>query len=320
LPDAPLLRFVLRRVAVGVLLVVVVSAIVFAATEVLPGDAARAILGRTATPAAVEELRATLELDRPPLERYLDWLGGLLQGDLGTSLSTRGPVTDAVGDRLVNTLALAGTAALLMIPLSLLLGAFAGTRPGRPGDLAVSGGSLAFIAVPEFVTATVLILLFAVGLALVPPVSILAPGVSPWSDPTLLVLPVAALLLASVAQNVRMVRAGVVESMNSDYVQMARLSGIPEREVVLRHGLRNALAPAVQVIAFNLQWLIGGIVVVEYIFQYPGIGQLLAQAVALRDIPLVQSLAVLIAAVYIALNILADLLVVLLVPKLRTSL
>jgi peptide/nickel transport system permease protein len=315
----PYLRFLLRRVAVGVVLAVLVSLLIFAATELLPGDAAQAILGKTATPEAVEVLRAQLGLDRPAVQRYLEWLAGIVQGDLGNSLSTRGPVTEAISGRVANSLILAGITSMIMIPVSLLLGAYAGTRPGRPGDLVVSGTSLAFIAVPEFVIATFLILLLAIGTDLLPPVSLVAPGTSPLATPLVLVLPVLTLLLASIAQNVRMVRAGVVDTMAAPYVQMARLNGLPEREVVLRHGLRNALPPAVQVIALNLQWLIGGIVIVEFVFQDPGVGQLLTQAVALRDIPLVQALAVLIAVLYIAVNIATDLVVVLLVPKLRTA-
>jgi len=315
----PFIRFLWRRLAVGVVLAVVVSVVIFAATDLLPGDAAQAILGKTATPEAVEALRVQLGLDRPAVQRYGEWLGGIAQGDLGDSLSTRGPVTEAISGRVVNSLILAGLAALIMIPLSLAIGAYAGTRPGRPGDLVASGTSLVFIAVPEFVTAAFLILILAIGADLLPPVSIVAPGTSPLATPAILVLPVLTLLLASLAHNVRMVRAGVIETMHSPYVQMARLNGLSEREVVFRHGLRNALPPAVQVIALNLQWLIGGIVIVEFVFQYPGVGQLLTQAVALRDIPLVQALAILIAVLYIVINIVTDLLVVLLVPRLRTA-
>jgi peptide/nickel transport system permease protein len=313
----PLLAFLVRRIAVGVVLVFLVSVLIFAGTEVLPGDAAQAILGRTATPAAVSALRRELHLERPATTRYLDWVDGFVHGNLGTSLSADLPVRDLIGARIRNSLILAGCALLLMIPLSLLFGVLAGTRAGGTADHAISSVSLALIAVPEFVTATILILLFAITTKLLPPVSLV--NGNPFDTPSILVLPVAALLLASLAQTIRMVRAGVVEAMRADYIEMARLNGVGERRVVARHVLRNALAPSIQVLALNAQWLIGGVVIVETVFDYPGIGQLLVQAVSVRDIPLVEALSVLIAAVYIGLNILADFLVVLLVPKLRTG-
>jgi peptide/nickel transport system permease protein len=179
--------------------------------------------------------------------------------------------------------------------------------------------SLAMIAAPEFIIATLLIYFFAVKLGLLPAVSILSFGTNPLGDPAVLVLPVATLVIVGAAYIIRMVRAGVVEAMRSDYVQMARLNGIPEQRVVVRYALRNALAPTVQVIALTMQWLIGGLFVVETVFAYPGIGYELVEAVIARDIPVVQAVAMLIAAFYIAINILADIAVVLLVPKLRTA-
>jgi peptide/nickel transport system permease protein len=314
----PLVAFVVRRTATGIVLLFLVSILIFAATQILPGDAAQAILGRTATPAAVSALREELHLDRPASSRYASWLSGLLSGDLGTSLSAQIPVRDLIGDRIRNTAILALATLVLMVPLSLLFGVVAGTRAGRPADHVISGTSLALIAVPEFVTATLLILLLAIWAKLLPPVSLVG-GASPLRTPSVLVLPVLTLLLASLAQTIRMVRAGVVDVMRADYIESARLNGVSERRVVLKHGLRNALAPSIQVLTLNIQWLVGGVVIVETVFQYPGIGQLLVQAVSVRDIPLVEALAVLIAGVYIALNIVADLLVVLLVPKLRTA-
>jgi peptide/nickel transport system permease protein len=174
-------------------------------------------------------------------------------------------------------------------------------------------------ALPEFVTGTILVLIFALHLEILPAVSFLPPGESPLQNPKILVLPVATLLAASLAQTMRMVRAGMVEALRSDYVEMARLNGYDERTVVLRHALRNALAPTVQVFALNIQWLVGGIVVTEYVFGYPGLGQALVNAVAARDIPYVQAAALLVAVVYLALNVVSDLLVVLLIPKLRTA-
>lgn len=315
----PLAAYVVRRVAVGVALVFVVATLVFAATQVLPGDAASVILGRTATPETLASTRAELGLDRPVLTQYVDWLGNLLSGDLGTSYGSHVPVADVIGDRIVNSLALAAVTVLVMFPLAIALGVVAGTRRGRPLDHVVSIGTLAFIALPEFLVGTILATVVAVELGWLPPVSLVPPGESPFAHPDVLVLPAATLCIVGIAYVVRMVRAGVSEAMQSEYVDWARLNGIAERRVVTRHALRNALAPTVQVLALTLQWLIGGIIVVEAVFAYPGIGQLLVQAVVTRDLPLVQALAVLIAVVYIAINVLADVIVVVLIPKLRTS-
>jgi peptide/nickel transport system permease protein len=206
-----------------------------------------------------------------------------------------------------------------MFPVAIGLGVVAGTRRGTAADHVISSTTLAFIALPEFLVGTLLVLIFAVSLGLFPPVSLIPPGESPLLHPDLLVLPVATLCAVGSAYVVRMVRAGVLEAMTSDYVDWARLNGIRERRVVLRHGLRNALAPTVQVLALTLQWLVGGIIVVEAVFGYPGLGELLVQGVVTRDLPLVQAVATLIAIVYISINVVADLLVVLLIPKLRTA-
>ena len=206
----------------------------------------------------------------------------------------------------------------MLLPVSLAFGIWAGIRRDRPVDHAISVASLALIALPEFVTGTLLIAFIAVTLKLLPPTSIIESG-GALSNPRLLVLPVLTLCLTASPYVIRMVRAGVSEAMGADYVQMARLSGIPERRVVLRHALRNALAPTVQVLALTVQYLIGGIVIVETVFAYPGLGQGLVQAVVARDIPTVQGVAMLLAAIYIVINIVADLVVVLLIPKLRTA-
>lgn len=321
----PLLRFVVFRVLAGLATLVAVSALVFLGTEVLPGDAAGAVLGRSATEEQLAELRAEMGLDRPAVARYLDWLGGLVTGDLGNSAagfaegSTR-PIWSEISGEVVNSLTLALVAAVIMIPLALLLGVLAAIRAGRPTDHAVSMTSLAIVSLPEFIIGSLLILLLFSWLGWLSPISLIAPGENPLSHPKQLALPVLTLLFASLASSIRMVRAGMIEALRADYVQMARLSGFRERTVVYRYALRNALAPSVQVLAQNLQYLIGGIIVVEYLFGYPGIGKELVDTVAIRDVRAVQSIAILIAAAYIAINIVADLLVVLLVPKLRTTL
>jgi peptide/nickel transport system permease protein len=302
----------------------VVSILVFAATEVLPGDAASAVLGRTATPGQVTQMRHLMGLDKPAVQRYGEWLGGFLRGDLGNSAAgfasgTKEPIWGQIHDKLANSFILAALVTLLMVPLSLLFGVFAAVRAGRAVDHTITISTLAVVSLPEFVIGSLLIVLFFTWLDLLPPVSLLAPGENPLGHPNLLVLPVLTLLAATLAGATRMVRAGMVETLRSDYVRMAQLNGFPSSLVVRRYALRNALAPAVQVFAQSIQYLVGGIIVVEYLFNYPGIGKELVDAVAIRDVREVQSIALLIAAFCIAINILADFLVVLLVPKLRTG-
>jgi len=319
----PLAWFVVKRVGAGIITLVVVSILVFAGTELL-GDPASAILGRNTTPENLAELRALMGLDEPAVERYLDWLGGLLTGDLGNSASgyAQGgeiPIWDKIEPKLGNSFVLAAITTLLMVPLSLLFGVVSALRAGRAADQAISVTSLAVISLPEFVVGSLLILIFFSWLDLLPPVALIPPGTSPLSEPTKLVLPVLTLLGVTCAASIRMVRAGMLETLAADYVQMARLNGFRERLVVWRYALRNALGPAVQVFAQNIQFLIGGIIVTEFLFAYPGLGQELVNAVAIRDAREVQSLAIFVAAFSIGLNIVADLLVVMLVPKLRTA-
>jgi peptide/nickel transport system permease protein len=315
----PLLWFVVRRLAAGAVLLFVVSVLVFAATNVLPGDAASAVLGRQATPASLAALREELGLDRPLARQYLDWIGGVLKGDLGESLTARRPVWDTIRNRVTHSLALALYTMAILVPLSVVLGVLAGRRAGRPADQVISGVTLGVIAVPEFVIGSLLVLLFAVTWTLLPAVSLLPPGASAFAQLDVLVLPVATLTLAGLAYMVRIIRAGVIEVMASDYVEMARLNGAPERRILWKHVLRNALAPSVQAFALTLQWLVGGVLIVETLFGFPGLGKALVDAIFQRDLPTVQSVGVLIAALYIVINILADLAVVLVVPRLRTA-
>lgn len=319
----PLLWFVVKRVGAGILTLLVVSAIVFVGTEVLPGDPASAVLGRNASEENLAEMRALMGLDQPVGERYLDWLGGLLTGDLGNSAAgyaqgSELPVWDGISEKLRNSLVLALITTLIMVPLSIVFGVWAALRAGRPADHAISVSSLAVISQPEFVIGSLLILLFFSWLDVLPGVSLIRPGTSPLADPEKLVLPMLTLLGVTAAASIRMVRAGMVEVLRTEYVQMARLNGFRERLVVWRYATRNALAPSVQVFAQNIQFLIGGIIVTEYLFAYPGIGKELVDAVSIRDTREVASVAVLIAAIYVTINVIADLLVVLLVPKLRT--
>lgn len=316
-------RIALRRVLAGLATLLAVSVLVFVGTEILPGDAASAVLGKTAQPQQIAEMRELMGLDQPGVQRYLEWLGGMARGDLGNSAAgyaagSEKPIWEEIRGPLLNTVTLAAIVVVLLVPLALLLGMLAATRVDRPLDHGISLSTLAVVSLPEFIIGSLLIVVFFSWLDLFPPVSLVRPGASPLDNPDALVLPVLTLLGATLASSTRMVRAGMVEALRSDFVQMARLNGIPERRVVLRYGLRNALAPAIQVFAQNVQYLVGGIIVVEYLFSYPGIGKELVDAVAIRDVRVVQSIAFLIAAFYITVNIVADLLVLVLVPKLRS--
>jgi peptide/nickel transport system permease protein len=314
-------RFVLRRLLLGLLVLWLVSIVVFAATQALPGDPARAILGRTATPASLAALREELGLNRPVLAQYGDWIGGLLTGDLGTSLAARQPVSQLLGDRLVNTAFLVLCAGLISIPLSIVLGAYAALRRDRTFDVVTSLGTLLLAAMPEFVVGVGLVVLFATTvLKILPAVAIIPPGTRPWTLPTEMILPTTTLVLAVTPYVARIMRASMVEVLESDYVEMARLKGLPERIVIRRHALPNALGPTFQVIAINLAYLAGGVIVVEYIFNYAGLGGALRDAVSNRDLPVVQALAMSVAVVYVVLNLLADIATILVTPRLRTRL
>jgi peptide/nickel transport system permease protein len=316
----PLLRYVLRRLGVGVLLGAAVSVLIFAGLQLLPGNAASAILGRqSANPAALHRLEAKFGLEHSAVRQYLTWIGGLVHGQLGRSYAAQEPVTTLLAGAFGNTLILAAATLALMVPLAVVLGTFAGVRAGRRGDAVVSGLALGAIALPEFVTGTVLAILFAVTWKLLPAVSLVGSGSSALATPRILVLPMATLLISSTAYTVRMIRSGVADVMASDYVEAARLNGIGESRIIARHVLRNALVPALQTFAMTTQYLVGGVVVVETVFQYPGIGVAMVQAVSAQDIPVVLALGLLIALLYIALNIAADIAVVLLVPRLRTE-
>jgi peptide/nickel transport system permease protein len=316
------LAFLGRRLLGGLVALFVASILIFAALNILPGDPASVILGRNATPQAEAVLKKRMQLDRPAPTRYVDWLGGFVHGDLGLSAVSlaqgqRETVWQQISGPLENSAILAAIAALFMIPLSIGLGVIGPIYSGKVVDHAISILSLGAIALPEFVTGSLLIGVVFGGLDWLPPVAIVPPGANPLDKPSELVLPVLTLLFASLAAGVRMVRAGMTEVLQTEYVQTARLNGVAERRVLWRYALRNALAPSVQVLAQNLQWLIGGIIITESVFAYPGIGTALVNAVQNRDVTVVQSVAMLIAVVYVVLNLLADLVVMLLVPKLR---
>ncbi len=312
--------FLLRRVVFGVLTLLLVSIVVFAATQALPGNAAIAILGRNATPARVAALTRQLHLDRSVVSQYLHWLSGVLTGNFGISAASQQPVTQLLSGRIANSAFLVLVAALIALPLSIVLGVIMATRRDRPADHALSMLTLSLAALPEFVIGIGLVLLFATNLLhVLPAVTIIPPGEHAWDQPSSLWLPVATLVLAVTPYISRIMRGSMVEVLESEYVTMARLKGLSDRTVIWRHAVPNAIVPAIQVSALQLAYMAGGIVVVEYVFSFPGIGAALVDAVGNRDVPTVQALTIIIAAVYVAVNVLADLLTILVTPRLRTA-
>ena len=313
--------FILRRLLLGIVVLILVSILVFLATQALPGDPARAILGRSATPASLAALRRQLHLDQPVFTQYWTWITGLLHGNLGRSLAAQEPVSTLLAPKLVNSAVLVALAAVLSIPLSIAIGAWAAFRREKAFDQASSNLLLAAAALPEFVVGLVLVILFATTvLHVLPAVSTVPPGSRPWNNWLALVLPTLTLVIAVAPYVARIMRASMIEVLESDYVEMARLKGLPERTVLIRHALPNALGPVFQVIALNLAYLAGGIILVEVVFNYTGIGSATAEAVVNHDLPVIQALAILLAAVYVVLNLLADLATILVTPKLRTQL
>ena len=313
--------FIVRRVLLGVLVLFVVSVVVFAATQALPGDPALAILGRSATPQSLAALRRQLHLDQPVLSQYWTWIVGLLHGNLGQSLAAQEPVTTLLGPKLVNSGVLVLISAVVSIPLSIAIGSWAALKREKLFDTVSSNLLLVLAALPEFVVAVVLVILLATTVFHVfPAVSTIPPGSRPWDNPAALVLPCLTLVIAVAPYVGRIMRASMIEVLESDYVEMARLKGLPERTVLIRHALPNALGPVFQVIALNLAYLAGGIIVIEYVFNYSGIGGAVQEAVLNHDLPVVQALAMLIAALYVVLNLMADIATILVTPRLRTRL
>jgi peptide/nickel transport system permease protein len=312
-----MLKLIARRLALGALTLLAVSALIFASTEILPGDVASAILGQSATPEALAAIRAELGLDRPAVARYADWLLGFVQGDLGRSLANRQPIAAQIGQRLGNTLFLAGVAAAIAVPLAVGLGVLAAIRRESFLDRAISILTLSTISVPEFFVGYLLILFLAVQFPVFPSLATVSPGMGLGESLYTVALPALTLTLVVVAHMMRMTRAAVVDVLSAPYVEMARLKGLPERHVVVRHALPNALGPIATVVALNLAYLVVGVVVVEVVFVYPGMGQYMVDAVAKRDVPAVQACTLVFAATYVALNLTADLLGIVSNPRLR---
>lgn len=312
-------RLLLRRAGFGVITLVVVSIVVFLATQALPGDAARAILGKEATPERLEALRAQLGLGEPLATQYVHWLGNLFQFDLGTSLAAQRPVSEILGAASVNTAILMSCAAIIAIPVSIALGTLTAMSKDGTADRVTSVLTLVLAALPEFVVGILLVLLLATGVFHILPAVYVDTGTSVLGRPEQLVLPVATLVLAVSPYITRIMRATMLEVLESEYVRQARLKGIAERTVIIRHAIPNAIGPVAQVIALQLAWLVGGVVLVEYLFRFPGIGFALTDAVTNRDMPLIQALVLVIAVFYVAVNLLADVITLMANPRVRTA-
>ncbi len=313
----PLVILVARRIALGLLLLLAVSVLIFIGTQILPGDVAQSILGQSATPTALANLRRDLGLDDPAWLRYFRWLFGVLTGDLGQSLANGQDIATEIGHRLGNTLFLAFWAAVVAVPLAILLGLVAVRFRNRWPDKLISGVTLASISLPEFFIGYVLIFLFGVKLQLFPSVATVHDGMSLLEKLNAIALPVAVLTLVVLAHMMRMTRAAILNVMQSAYIETAELKGLSAFKVIFRHAFPNAISPIVNVVMINLAYLVVGVVVVEVIFVYPGMGQYLVDHVAKRDVPVVQATGLIFAAVYIVLNLVADVVAIVSNPRLR---
>ncbi|MES2914720.1 MAG: ABC transporter permease [Pseudomonadota bacterium] len=313
----PILKLLVQRIALGLLLLLAVSAVIFLGVEALPGDTAQAILGQSATPQALENLREQLGLNDPPLTRYFLWLGGVLTGDLGTALTNGVDIAQAIGQRLGNTLFLAGCAAVIAVPLAIFLGLIAARYAGRWPDKVISGVTLTTISLPEFVAAYFVIYLFTQAIPIFQPVAMVFPGMTFWAKLNAVALPVIVLVLVVLAHMMRMTRAAILNVMQSAYIETAELKGLSPMTIIWRHAFPNAIAPVVSVVMLNLAYLVVGVVVVEVVFGYNALGQYLVDHVTKRDLPVVQAVGLIFAAVYIFLNMLADIIGILANPRLR---
>jgi peptide/nickel transport system permease protein len=311
------LKLVAQRIALGLLLLLAVSVVIFVGTQLLPGDVAQAILGQSATPQALENLRRDLGLNEPAYIRYFNWLGGVLTGDLGVALSNGQDISTQLGKRLSNTLFLAGVAAVVAVPVSIILGLVAVRYRNRWPDKLISGATLASISLPEFFIGYLLIYFVAVRLGWFPSVSTVYDSMSLLERLNAVALPATTLTLVVLAHMMRMTRAAILNVMQSAYIETGELKGLSGFTIIARHAFPNAIAPIVNVVMLNLAYLVVGVVVVEVIFVYPGMGQYLVDHVSKRDVPVVQACGLVFAAVYIGLNIIADVVAILTNPRLR---
>jgi peptide/nickel transport system permease protein len=317
------LRLILRRIGVAVITLWVVTLIMFAGTELLPGDVAEIMLGQEATPQSVKALREALGLNKPALTRYFEWLARTATLDLGTSLAGRAipvggtPIGEMIRGRMANTFLLAWIVAIITVPVSVVLGLLAAMYPASWYDRCATFVTLCLVAVPEFFTATLLVLVFAVELRWISTIVVIPGDTSLWNKLSALTLPIITLCLVMLAQMVRMTRAAVLNVMASPYIEMAILKGVPRMRIVYRHALFNAIGPIANIIALNIAFLVTGVVIVETIFAYPGLGRLMVNAVQVRDMPLVQACGMFFCTIYLILIMLSDIVSIISNPRLR---
>lgn len=315
--SSPIVKLIAQRVALGILLLLAVSVLIFAGTQILPGDVAQSILGQSATPTALANLRAEMGLNDPAYVRYFKWLFAILHGDLGTALTSKLDIAHSIGERLGNTLFLAFWAAIVSIPLAIILGLLAVRYRNGPIDKLISGFALASTSVPEFFIGYLLVYFFAVKFQIFPGISTVYDGMPFLEKMKAIALPATALTLVVLAHMMRMTRAAILNVMQSAYIETAELKGLTAFEIIWKHAFPNAIAPIINVVMLNLAFLVVGVVVVEVIFVYPGMGQYLVDHVAKRDVPVVQAVGLIFAAVYIFLNVVADVASILANPRLR---
>ena len=311
-----LIAMIARRLALGFVTLIVVSLIISLGVELLPGDLAEAILGQAATPETVAAFRKELGLDLPLYQRYFEWLFGMLQGDMGVSLANQREISELIGGRLKNTMFLATLAAIISVPLAVTLGILAALYRNSFYDRAVNVLTLSSISFPEFFVAYILILFLAVKAGWFPSISNINPDMTIWEQAYRCALPALVLTLVVIAHMMRMTRAAIINLLASPYIEMAALKGMSRGRIIVKHALPNALAPIINVVVINLAYLVVGVVVVEVVFVYPGLGQLLVDSVSKRDIPVVQASALLFAGTYILLNLTADVLSIATNPRL----
>jgi peptide/nickel transport system permease protein len=309
--------FVIRRLLFSALVLLMVSVVVFAVVQVLPGDVASMILGTDATPEDVATMRENLGLNRPAYVRYVEWIGGAVRGDWGTSLRLNQPVAPLIMTRMGNSAVLAGLTLLIAVPLAIGLGVYAGLRQGRLPDRVIALVTLIGTSLPEFVWGNLLIIVFAFWLRWLPPSSLMDPGDPLFAQFKLLILPVATLTMVMLAYTSRMTRTSMIEVLERNFIRTARLKGIGERQVILRHALPNALLPTITIVAMNIGWLMGSLVVVETVFSFPGLGRMMVFAVSNRDVPMLQMTVLVTAGIYCLANLVADVLYAYLNPRVR---
>ncbi|MCB2000895.1 MAG: ABC transporter permease [Burkholderiaceae bacterium] len=312
-----MLKLIANRLGQGVITLFAVSVLIFICTQILPGDVASAVLGQGATPEALAAFRKELGLNEPAYMRYINWLWGAVRGDLGVSMTNQRVIIDELLPRLYNTLFLAGYAALIAIPLSVGLGILAAINEGKLVDKASNILTLITISIPEFFIAYLMIIFFVVELGWFPSLATVYPGIEFGERVYITTLPAVALTMLVAAHMLRMTRSSVLSVMSSPYIEMAFLKGAKRTRVISRHALPNAAAPIITVIALNLAYLVVGVVVLEAVFVYPGIGQLMVDAVSKRDVPVIQACGLVFAMVFVVLNTLADVAIILVNPRLR---